>query len=73
MSTKHRDGVEGDAASLAPPETLQPASEKAAESPQHLDEPTRDPEAPSEFIPPNGGLEAWMLVAAGFAVFVNVW
>ena len=26
-----------------------------------------------EFHPPNGGLEAWLLVFAGFLVFANTW
>lgn len=25
------------------------------------------------FVPPNGGLEAWLLVLAGFLVFSNTW
>ncbi len=27
----------------------------------------------SEYIPPNGGLAAWLCVLAGFFVFVNSW
>jgi hypothetical protein len=26
-----------------------------------------------EIHPPNGGLEAWLLVLAGFFVFINTW
>ena len=26
-----------------------------------------------EFVPPNGGFQAWMLVLAGFMVFSNSW
>jgi hypothetical protein len=26
-----------------------------------------------EFLPPNGGFEAWLLVLAGFLVFANTW
>jgi len=29
--------------------------------------------ASQTFVPPNGGLEAWLLVLAGFLVFSNTW
>ncbi|KAL6245048.1 hypothetical protein RBB50_007823 [Rhinocladiella similis] len=29
--------------------------------------------APAEFTPPNGGLEAWLLVVALFLIFANTW
>ena len=40
-----------------------------------LDEKPRSSSGDSErtFTPPNGGLEAWILVVAGFLVFANVW
>jgi hypothetical protein len=28
---------------------------------------------PEVFVPPNGGLQAWLCVLAGFLIFVNVW
>lgn len=31
------------------------------------------PPTSTEFIPPNGGLEAWLLVVALFLIFANTW
>jgi len=31
------------------------------------------PASSSEFTPPNGGLEAWLLVVALFLIFANTW
>jgi hypothetical protein len=46
--------------------THQPIAEEKVD-----DGPTEDQH--EAFVPPNGGLEAWLLVLAGFLVFVNTW
>ena len=43
---------------------------QASQQPQHQ---VSEPMEFSSFIPPNGGKEAWLLVAAGFAAYFNNW
>ena len=52
-------------------EVVTPSSNKAEDGTTNCDIETKSvPEAPQ---PPNGGLEAWLRVLAGFFVFFNTW
>ncbi|EXJ68916.1 uncharacterized protein A1O5_07848 [Cladophialophora psammophila CBS 110553] len=58
------------------PQSSWHSSEKTPQTPiAEEEEHSRQLEPPRqlEFVPPNGGFEAWLLVFAGFLVFANVW
>jgi hypothetical protein len=56
------------------PETLRASSDPShSQIPEETLQGRSEDDQHEDFHPPNGGLEAWLLVLAGFLVFVNTW
>lgn len=76
MYKDHEDRV-SEAESAAPTEGSSPVVAEKDHATTASDEDDRRAYsvdgASQTFIPPNGGLEAWLLVLAGFLVFSNTW